>query len=69
MSIAPVLAAAAHSADLARFVEARSTTEGVSIIAPSGMHPLYLAEAASRRGPSDPLVVVTATTREAEDLA
>lgn len=69
MSIAPVLAAAAHSADIARFVEARSTAEGVSIIAPSGMHPLYLAEAASRRGPSDPLVVVTATTREAEDLA
>jgi transcription-repair coupling factor (superfamily II helicase) len=42
---------------------------GSVVEAPSALHPLVVAELASERSSTGPLVVITATGREAEDLA
>ena len=68
MSLGHALDLVRRSADLQRIGEAFSASQSISIIAPQGMHPFIAAEAASSAGTDQPLIIVTATTREAEDV-
>lgn len=72
-SLAPVLTRLAKAPEMQCFTslveEARHAgAQGAQVIAPVGMQPLYVSAAAARASVEQPLVVVTPTTRECEDI-
>ncbi|MCS6712661.1 transcription-repair coupling factor [Brachybacterium sp. EF45031] len=69
--LAPLLTLLAQGEDLTGLREAVADAgrETVRMIAPTGLHPLAAADLAARATVEAPLVVVTATTRAAEDVA
>jgi len=46
-----------------------ATGSGATVESPAALHPLVVAEIALRRPTGTPVIVVTATGREAEDVA
>ncbi len=74
-NLAPVMDAVLAAPEFKRFAELMGEADGVgpdggiNIIAPTGMQPLYVSAAARHATVHKPLVVVTATTRECEDIA
>ncbi|WP_010534312.1 transcription-repair coupling factor [Brachybacterium squillarum] len=69
--LAPLLEQVSRTSDLERIralvAEGAETGEGGSIVAATGLFPFAMADLARRATPEQPLVVITPTTRAAED--
>ncbi len=69
MNLSGLLAGLEGDAGFAAVRDLARAGSGSRVEAPSALHPLVVAEIARSRNPSTPVVVVTATGREAEDVA
>ncbi len=68
MSLAAALDLVSASEQVQRARTLLAERANASIIAPEGMHPFLCAAAAAAASPDAPLFIVTATTRDAEDV-
>lgn len=72
-TLAPVLGRFAQAPEIQRFMRLvedsrQAGAQGAQVIAPVGMQPIYVSALAERASAEQPLVVVTPTTRECEDI-